>query len=264
MSPHAANSLVHDLVQMAQAMEELPKVQAALFAKDHETKELSNEIAMLNADLSQSRTYAASLEQKVHTLEVARDDAELAFLEADERTSRALDFVKALFGNAGALIQALEPPKAASQADSPSLSGPSGERDAGEHSLTGSLNSSGGLSEAIADAPVAAQLDSHPVSLIEPINEAAPLGQREPDPTLAPSMETGSTVTTGGATHSSDAASSSLTEMVSHSEPIVEEPAAQLGPYHGKNYYDHPVCVSYHDWIAGGGTDHDYYNRRTA
>ena len=30
MSPHAANSLVHDLVQMAQAMEQLPQVQAQL------------------------------------------------------------------------------------------------------------------------------------------------------------------------------------------------------------------------------------------
>ena len=93
MSPHAVNNFVSDLVLMAQAMERLPQIEADLAnAKDQE-QILLERIANMNADLEQSRSYAASLEQKVRETEASRDDAELRFLELDERAGKALDWL---------------------------------------------------------------------------------------------------------------------------------------------------------------------------
>lgn len=230
MSPHAANSLVHDLVQMAQAMEQLPIVQAELAEWQRMASSRTDEIIRLNADLAQSRTYAATLEQRVHDLEVARDDAELSFLEADERTSRALDFVKALFGNAGALIQALEPPKAAApQADSPKV-------DMTELGLEVAL---GYPSEA---PPVAAQLDSHPVGEGTVSTDPIVSLSSQPSPAHAAPI--------GDVEHTTDA-----------SQQTSAEEAPPVGPYHGKYYIDVPNFLTLSEWLAGGGTEFDYHYR---
>lgn len=109
MSP-TVNNFVHDLVAMAKAMEDLPQVQAELA----ETK------ARLDAALQavQDRevtilTLKDNVQQyiaKVRSTEAERDDAEMRFLESEDRTRSALDFIKTTFGSAGSLIQALEPP----------------------------------------------------------------------------------------------------------------------------------------------------------
>lgn len=88
MTGHQINSLVGDLVAMAQAMERLPQVEAELATAKQHIDAFMLEKIQHSADLSQSRDYAASLEAKVHDLEVARDDAELRFLEADEKLSK--------------------------------------------------------------------------------------------------------------------------------------------------------------------------------
>jgi hypothetical protein len=112
MSPHTVNNFVSDLVDMAKAVEELPRVRLELERANDLLKDRQSYIDAISEDLTQFRSYAASLEQKVRDAEVAKDQAETMFLEADERTSRAMDFIKTSFGSAGALIQALEPVKA--------------------------------------------------------------------------------------------------------------------------------------------------------
>lgn len=111
MSPHAANSLVHDLVQMAQAMEQLPQVQAQLDRVNGDLEHAFATIQRLELKLLDRANQIDTLNASLRAAEVAKDAAETMFLEADERTQRALDFIKATFGNAGSLIQALEPPK---------------------------------------------------------------------------------------------------------------------------------------------------------
>jgi hypothetical protein len=218
MSPHSVNNFVTDLVQMAQAVEELPKVQAALDDARHVLSEMDKQVEGLRADLQQAKDYAATLEQKVRDTEVAKDQAETMFLEADERTSRALDFIKATFGNAGTLIQALEPPK------------PESKVEAKPEPMPMALPSGGW----------------HNDEIITPAQ-----GQSEPGPTSAPSVS-----------HTEHV---SETPSVSSNEPSWATPSPQpdtpptTKPYEGKHYKDMPQYINYYDWIAGGGTDYNYY-----
>lgn len=111
MSPNVANSLVHDLVEMAKAMEQLPQVQAEAAQLRAERDECLEGIAGREATILRLKAEIESLHADKRALEVARDEAQFHALEANDRTQRALEFIKATFGNAGALIQALEPPK---------------------------------------------------------------------------------------------------------------------------------------------------------
>jgi hypothetical protein len=232
MSPHAVNNFVSDLVLMAQAMERLPQVEAELHRAQSEVTEWKSRYDLLALDLEQSRIYAGTLEQKVHQLEVDRDDAELRFLEADERTSRALDFIKATFGNAGTLIQALEPvrpqpepmpePKPAEQAVQ--------WVDRTEDYIP-KVSEVKPTEQTVGEADKPWQMDHTQ-------------GQSETDPT---SNTTAATV---------DLASSAHHTQENVSMPSTTEPAP--GTYVGLRYIDVPGYISRSDWLLGGGTNEDY------
>lgn len=112
MSPNNPGNFVNDLVEMAKAFEALPKALADLEDANNKVEDLHDVIQRLELKLVDRNSEIESLNSRIRTLEVDRDHAETMFLEADDRTSRALDFIKATFGNAGSLIQALEPAKA--------------------------------------------------------------------------------------------------------------------------------------------------------
>jgi hypothetical protein len=109
MSPNNPGNFVNDLVEMAKAFEALPKVQADLEQVRHDNDGYLTTIQRLELKLVDRANEIDSLNQRIRSLEVERDDAQFHALEADDRTSRALDFIKTTFGNAGSLIQALEP-----------------------------------------------------------------------------------------------------------------------------------------------------------
>ncbi len=111
MSPHAVNNFVQDLVEMAKAMEDLPKVQEELTATQACLNERSMQLEKRELHILELKAEIEAKNQALRELEVAKDQAETMFLEADDRTARALEFVKTMFGSAGSLIQALEPPK---------------------------------------------------------------------------------------------------------------------------------------------------------
>jgi len=110
MSPHVGN-FVQDLVEMAKATEMLPQIQSQLTEARMQIEELQATVQRLELKLLDRSNTIDDLNRKVRDAEVARDDAEYRFLEAEDRTARAVDFIKATFGSAGALIQALEPPR---------------------------------------------------------------------------------------------------------------------------------------------------------
>lgn len=110
MSPNVGN-FVHDLVEMAKAMETLPQVQAELAHSDAMRNAQAEVIASREKHIIELKAEIMTLHSRIHEAEVAKDAAETMFLEADDRTSRALDFIKATFGNAGSLIQALDSAK---------------------------------------------------------------------------------------------------------------------------------------------------------
>lgn len=110
MSPNVGN-FVHDLVEMAKAMEALPSVQLDLHNAQVEIDRLQGTVQRLELKLIDRANEIDQLRLSVREAEVAKDAAETMFLEADDRTARAVEFIKAQFGAAGSLIQALEPAK---------------------------------------------------------------------------------------------------------------------------------------------------------
>jgi hypothetical protein len=116
MSPHAQTSFVNDLVVMAKAYEELPGVREELRTTRDQLDAAVATVQRLELKLIDRASQIDVLNSSIRQLEVSRDDAELRFLEADDRTEKALAFVRTTFGNAGQLLQALEPPKLASAA----------------------------------------------------------------------------------------------------------------------------------------------------
>ena len=235
MSPHAANSLVHDLVQMAQAMEQLPQVRDELAATQSDLASASATIQRLETKLMDRANEVTTLLGKIRELEVARDDAEYRFLEAEDRTSRALDFIKATFGNAGSLIQALEPPKPQPPAEPVQVPEHITSTDYASQSepIGGDGGSPNEGVSVLANPTSAHTLDSEP-KLDTPISAT---------------------------TDTSDAstAAHSSTEGVSvspESQSAGDTPKA--GPYSGKRYLDVPGYISPQEWLDGGGDEAGY------
>ena len=110
MSP-TVNNFVHDLVAMAKAMEDLPVVTQQLEDTQADLELSRQKVQSREVHILNLKQELEAAQATIRSLEVARDDAELRFLEADDRTMRAVEFIKAQFGAAGSLIQALEPPK---------------------------------------------------------------------------------------------------------------------------------------------------------
>ena len=202
MSPHAAGSLIADLVEMAKASETLPLIQADLDRANEAIEAYAKQVQRLELQAIDRKAEIDTLQSIIRTTEASRDDAEFRFLEIEDRLQSALAFVRTVFGNAGALIQALDPPKIEITPETFSVS-------------TDSIVSQD-------------------------------TGQSEAIPTVSTTQEYADIPPT--ADHETDAPSSS-----------------PLGPYFGLRYIDHLAYVTIHDWLAGGGTEEDYYApRRTA
>lgn len=251
MSPNVGN-FVHDLVEMAKAMETLPQVQAQCddFARQvdvlHQTVE-DRELRILDL-----KDQINALNSRIHEAEVAKDAAETMFLEADDRTSRALAFVKATFGNAGALIQALEPPRPQPTPEPVPMQAvpeaPPAEVKAepqGEPSTT-MLGASTEPGANLASPPMhEAQLegtyfkpDPEGNKLSVGLSDPTPRGQSEsplPDVTIPNAIVEASATST-----------------------MQDTSSAKPQPFAGLRYYDHPTYVNLSDWLDGGGTDDDY------
>ncbi len=88
MAIHAANSLISDLAEMVQAVEAMPRVQAELDAtKDIATK-LASTIEHRDAHIKDLRAELDSLLTSLKQTEASRDDAELRFLELEDRVGK--------------------------------------------------------------------------------------------------------------------------------------------------------------------------------
>jgi hypothetical protein len=104
-------NFVNDLVMMAKAFEELPKVQAELESAKHDINGYLATIQRLELRLIDRANEIDNLNAKVRTVEVERDHAETMFLETDGKLDAAKSVLSTLMGNAGAFLQAVEPPK---------------------------------------------------------------------------------------------------------------------------------------------------------
>src|SRR5438046_10447377 len=92
MSPTVGN-FVHDLVEMAKAMEELPQAQAELAKLRKIAEDQAETIARREASILGLKHDIETLNEKVRTAEANRDDAELRFLDADDHIAAFLRLV---------------------------------------------------------------------------------------------------------------------------------------------------------------------------
>jgi hypothetical protein len=293
MSPHAANSLVHDLVQMAQAMEQLPQVREELQQAQQRITLQADHVQNLELSIMNYKQEIERLHGSIRDLEVARDNAELNFLEAEDRTEKALAFVRTVFGNAGQLLQALEPVKPEPQpepmkvdADRPlesSVPPVAAEGFIGSESL----QPVGGES---ASPPIAASLETQPAASVWQPETAFSRSSTETGRWTAPGQEFGqvnaplteapSVFSPSGSGESEHAPSEdSVTSQgqsesgptvntvspISPAETVATGDAASTtaaprpeGKYSGKRYYDWEYYVPLTQWLAGGGTEESY------
>jgi hypothetical protein len=241
MSPHV-NDLASSFVQMAKAYEDLPGVQQELANALKANADLLDVVQQKELRIIDLKN---SLDEKLATirsLEVARDDAEFRFLEADERTARALDFVKTTFGTAGSLIQALEPakpeptpePVPEPQAVTTEPEPVKPEPYFGDHSMPYAHISPPGQSEPLPTA--ASPIEGSTVQML-PAGENA--GSRTVEGQSATDPIPMSAGNTEAVTHHDVAQSPSVASM----QPVEEKAETIHGPYFNKRYFDHQFYV---------------------
>lgn len=238
MSPNVGN-FVHDLVEMAKAMETLPQVQAQLDDINRQNGVLNNQIEVLKADLEQSRNYAASLEQKVRNTEAERDDAELRFLELDEKAHKVLAHVASIQAAALVVQESLTPPKPQPEPEPVKQE---------ESQLQGQ-----------SEAPPIQSAPSQEAQSVGGANNGTMENASHETPQPPASQGQGE-VNPPSATSPVDHVSGTGEQPVNAGENAITSPEPKpSGPYTNKYYSDHPVYVSPHDWLAGGGSEDKYF-----
>lgn len=241
MSPHAANSLITDLVQMAQASELLPQVR-------HELEIANGRIATLEESIQSRELRIIDLKGEldaatasIRSLEVARDDAELRFLEADDkaqivvrRLGAVLDSFMDTQAEVTTLIATLSPPKPEPVVpQAPTLQ---------ETSTAYTPPQAMGSTTESHGQPTGGNGNGDPSS-----------GQSEAPPTSADATSMAATQSTDAMPQTVQGSSDVGMEAI----PPTNHPSIS-GPYAGLRYYDHQSWVSRKDWLAGGGTGADY------
>src|SRR5258705_12062246 len=111
MSP-VMDNFVHSLVEMAKAMEELPIVQAELEGTKMDKDNYIKIVQAREESILKLKSEIETLQAKVRDAEVSRDDAELRFLELDEKTSKVLSILASVADSAKDATNHLSPPKA--------------------------------------------------------------------------------------------------------------------------------------------------------
>lgn len=289
MSPNAANSLVHDLVEMAKAMETLPMVQAELEATRHDLNVAQDMIQTLQLRIIDYKTELENAHAATRKAEADRDIAETMFLEADERRLALTGLVKAFMHNVSEL-------NAAAADQSPPVAVQVTEQVQAERVTEGNAGSQSGETIVPADSPETptGQSDTTPTvpsSMIaggtitgDPCNidSQSISGQSEPGPTVSAPRTTdvSSETTTAlfGEVASTPTAPSDPVVSVQPDPTLVTEPSSESAsnasppaqpdtsslnfvnkPYAGMRYNDVPHYVPLDYWLAGGGTAADYY-----
>lgn len=222
MSP-TVNNFVHDLVAMAKAMEDLPHVQAELDSTKADLEQ--SRVVVQNRELSilNLKAEIETLQAKVRTTEAERDDAEIRFLELDEKTNKVLANVAAIQANALAVQESLNPPKPVPMPEPEAQQ--SVHEAASEVMKANAEQAQGHESTGIMPAPAPEQGQGE----VNPISISNLSGQQATDAPIAQ-------------------------ESSISSEAF--EPAK--GPYSGLRYYDHPTYVPLSQWLEGGGSKEDY------
>jgi hypothetical protein len=109
MTNERVTDFASELVQMAMAMKRLPEVEALNINLRDQLDERVATVQRLELKLLDRAGEITALHATIRTLEAARDDAELRFLEASDSVAAFTRLVKSFSVDAGVLVKALEP-----------------------------------------------------------------------------------------------------------------------------------------------------------
>jgi hypothetical protein len=282
MSPNVGN-FVHDLVEMAKAMEMLPTVQAELEDARSKVEAAHDRIQSLELRLIDRANEIDDLNAKIKEAEQARDSAETMFLETDDKLLAFRRLVSAFSTDAATLLRAQEPeakqePTPVTQAElnaMPSVDADGnyhpgtpqqGQSEAGEQSQSHSDHAAPVTSPSPVETSDHTASDSSGVSVPADPTQATESsygsasgdwaqhqqldytqGQSDGGPT-APSGD--------GPTPSPVSAPTDAADTVADAPASASEPH---GPYHDKKWSEvTPRVYNYMDWERGGGSSANF------
>lgn len=199
-------------------------------------------IARLEIKLMDRSDEVDGLKARIRSLEVERDDASFRELEAQDKLDAMRRLVKAFVSDVGSLEKA-EEPQPVKVEPFPFVN---------EERVTTQ-------SEVIPPSTGSAELKAEdgPTELSQPeqVLSAAPSSAYAEDGCISPGERAEDPTATGPSDTETipppSASSSTATER--------DGAATAPGPYAGKRYADVPGIISLADWLAGGGTEKDWY-----
>lgn len=103
------NTFAASLVEMALATKRVPELEAERDELQRELSRAKDHIAHLEVRAHQRNTEIDTLHARIRELEVARDDAELRFLEADDARATVVRTLRNIMGEAHSAVEAVEP-----------------------------------------------------------------------------------------------------------------------------------------------------------
>lgn len=229
MSPHVGN-FVQDLVEMAKAVEELPAVKNSLAEWQRMAAAHMDHITKLEENIIGYKREIEELHNQVRSLEVARDDAEFRFLEADDTLANVLAMARASAVSLGQIVTKLDPPKVEP-------------------------------TPVVIEERAEDKIPSWATSEVDHTGDYIP---KEPEG-LAPTSDQSEADPTSASTHTTDVTvgEQRLEQTSVTSSAITDATSADPspGPYFGKRYHDVEGYVSEFNWYAGGGSTEDYFWR---
>jgi hypothetical protein len=241
MSPNVGN-FVHDLVEMAKAVEVLPKIEAELEDTKHQLNDAQSQVQARELRLIELNKKIEELTAKLQSAEASRDDAEYRFLEIDEKFTKIRSLVGEIQGNADQIATqaAPEQPKEEPKAE---------ETQYQEQDIP--------IFEPAPSWATVAPQNEYPTEASTSTPQASEVAP--PDPTANSTAGDGhspSTADTPTNVQPIDAASTHNDSFRSDNDH-----SATNKPYLNRRYEDYPRYVEFRDWIAGGGTEYDYHYR---
>lgn len=229
MSPNI-NSFVGDLVAMAQAVEELPKVQAENTELHGKLADAYGTITAREEAILRYKDEIETLHSRVRSLEVERDDAGFRVLEVEDRMSAAIRSFRLIGDEVASAVLLIDPPKPEPAPQAMPVSGDPTQD-------TSSYGGEPGQSEPLPTHPTGVSENSPPMSeaqtsLSETSSSTSSPPSYSPEP---PAPDT---------THRS------LTEADIDPNPE--------GRFVGKKYWETVESVNREGWLKGGGALEDY------
>lgn len=234
MSPNVGN-FVHDLVEMAKAMETLPQVQDDLTRTQGVMIEQARTIQSREEAIIRYKAEIEALNSRIRSLEVERDDASFRVMEMEDKTHQVMGMLIDFECKAKGARMILDPPK-----PEPELQ-PQAVPTATDQSVADpTIVAVAQDTENSSAFTTANQSENASTSML---TEEAPKSDANPTPASA----------------SGDQTQVSASTTAGHTDNVTS--GSSQGPYFNKRYHDMPSYISYIDWIDGGGTEVDYFWR---